>query len=424
LATTQIAQTQQARVVRTPWLWLVMRVFAPFAAAYFLSYLLRNINAVIAPSLSAEFMLDAGQLGTLTASYFLGFALMQIPIGLCLDRFSPAVVQAVLYIVAAGGTALFGLAHSPASLLAGRFLVGVGVAGGLVAGLKSIAHWFPKDRVPAINGAFIAIGTLGAVAATAPSEWALATGDWRTMFLALAIVLSAMAFVFTVWVPRVEFPQPLPAAKTRGYREVLRDPRLWRLAPISGASIGSAWALQGLWAGPWLADVAGLDRPHVVTRLLVMALTLSLGALALGEILRFLRRRNIDPGVVLSALVMLFMASELSLAMHEPDFCIVPWCLIALMGAGTVVTYSITAMMFDTSVLGRVNGIINLFHIGGAFLMQSGVGLLLAQWPQVAPGHYPAQAYRAALLALLAIQLAAFLWYVRARSGFYRAARQ
>jgi sugar phosphate permease len=59
-------------------------VFAPFAAAYFLSYLLRNISAVIAPSLSAEFMLDAGQLGYLTASYFLGFALMQIPIGLCL----------------------------------------------------------------------------------------------------------------------------------------------------------------------------------------------------------------------------------------------------------------------------------------------------------------------------------------------------
>src|ERR1700704_2857974 len=128
-------------------------------------------------------MLDAGQLGTLTAAYFLGFALMQIPIGLCLDRFSPGVVQAVLCVVAAGGAALFGFAHTSAALVAGRLLVGIGVAAGLVAGLKSIAHWFPKDRVPVINGAFIATRSLGAVAATAPSEWILSTGDWRGLFL-------------------------------------------------------------------------------------------------------------------------------------------------------------------------------------------------------------------------------------------------
>ena len=83
------------------------------------------------------------------------------------------------------------------------------------------------------------------------------------------------------------------------------------------------------------------------------------------------------------------------------------------MGAGTVVTYSITATLFESSVLGRVNGVINLFHIGGAFIMQSGIGLLVAQWHPVAPGHYPAEAYTVALLALFAIQLLALAWYLR-----------
>src|SRR3954453_11785429 len=96
-------------IARTNWLWLGAKIFAPFGVGYFLSCLLRNINAVIAPSLSAEFLLDAGQLGALTASYFLGFALMQIPIGYCLDRFNPGSVQAALFVVAAGGAALFGL---------------------------------------------------------------------------------------------------------------------------------------------------------------------------------------------------------------------------------------------------------------------------------------------------------------------------
>ena len=413
LAGIQIDGAAEPRVASTNWVWLAAKVFAPFVLGYFLSYLLRNINAVIAPRLSAEFMLDAGQLGSLTAAYFLGFALMQIPIGLCLDRFSPGLVQAVLCVVAAGGAALFGFAHSPAVLVAGRLLVGVGVAASLVAGLKSIAHWFPKDRVPVVNGAFIAIGSLGAVAATAPSEWLLSNGDWRRLFLILAVVLVAVALIFWLWVPRTNTPVPRSDARLPGYDAVLRDPRLWRLAPLSGASIGSAWALQGLWAGPWLADVAGLDRPQVVGRLLVMALSLSLGAVGLGGAVRSLKRRNIDPSTVLAALVMLFMASELSLAMLEPAFSALPWCLIALMGAGTVVTYSITAALFENAVLGRVNGVINLFHIGGAFVMQLGIGLLLAQWPQVAPGQYPVAAYTRALLLLFAVQLLALVWYLR-----------
>ncbi len=413
MALTDVARAPSLPIARTNWLWLGAKIFAPFGLGYFLSYLLRNINAVIAPSLSAEFLLDAGQLGALTASYFLGFALMQIPIGYCLDRFNPGSVQAALFVVAAGGAALFGLAHSPGELLVARLLVGIGVAAGLVAGLKSIALWFPNDRIPVVNGAFIAVGSLGAVAATVPSEWVLGIADWRSLFVMLAGILISAALLFWLWVPRVQIPRPLTDTRSARYGEVLRDPRLWRLAPVSGASIGSAWALQGLWASPWLVDVAGLDHRQVVAQLLVMALCLSLGAVALGGAVRSLKRRGVDPSAVLAALVTLFMTSELLLAMLKPAFTLGPWCIIALMGAGTVVTYSITATLFESSVLGRVNGVINLFHIGGAFIMQSGIGLLVAQWHPVAPGHYPAEAYTVALLALFAIQLLALAWYLR-----------
>src|SRR6516162_3037230 len=139
---------------------LLWRVFLPFVLAYFLSYLLRNVNAVVAPQLAHDFRLDAGQLGSLTAVYFLGFAAMQIPLGACLDRFGPVSVQVPLFLLAAVGATTFSYAHSPWQLVAGRLLVGVGVAAGLVAGLKTIVLWFPKNRVPVMNGAFVAFGTL------------------------------------------------------------------------------------------------------------------------------------------------------------------------------------------------------------------------------------------------------------------------
>ena len=395
------------------WLSLTLRIFLPFASAYFLSYLLRNVNAVLAPALAHDFDLDAGQLGSLTAAYFLGFAAMQIPIGVCLDRFSPSAVQASLFLLAATGAMLFSVANTPVGLLAARLLIGVGVAAGLVAGLKAIVLWFPRDSIPLANGAFIAVGTLGAVAATAPTEWLLTEMGWRGLFQIIAICCALVAASVLALFPRAEATTPplQSDAGVRGYALVLRDGRFWRLAPLSGVSIGSAWALQGLWAGSWFSDVAGFDRQTVVSYLFAMSLALSGGALCLGAIIQALKRVGIAPTLVLPGLVTLLILAELLLALRQFTPAMIPWCVIALMGAGTVVTYSITAGLFDQSTVGRVNGAINLFHIGGAFLVQASIGFIIARWPQADGGHYPPTAYTAALLILALAQALALSWY-------------
>jgi MFS family permease len=400
--------------------YLFCRVFLPFALAYFLSYLLRNINAVVAPQLVQDFQLDAGQLGSLTALYFLGFAAVQIPLGACLDRFGPVCVQVPLCLLAALGAATFSFAASAWHLMAGRLLIGVGMAAGLVAGLKTIAIWFPKDRVAMMNGSFIAVGTLGAVAATAPAEWALAAVDWRELFQMFACALSLIALSLLLLVPGLPESALSRAAHeaTLSYGALFKDAQFWRLALLSGLSIGSAWALQGLWAAAWMSDVVGFDRATLVTHLFVMSLALSAGALSLGAAISFLRRWGVGPSKILPGMVLLLMAAEFMLTARHLLPSIIPWCLIAFMSAGTVATYSITAAVFDKSTLGRVNGAINLFHIGGAFIVQFAIGLILSRWEPTAPGHYPAHAYTVMLVALISAQAAALIWYLRpAKSG-------
>jgi MFS family permease len=391
---------------------LLWRVFLPFVSAYFLSYLLRNINAVVAPQLAHDFRLDAGQLGSLTAVYFLGFAAVQIPLGACLDRFGPVRVQVPLCLLAALGAITFSYAHSPWQLVAGRLLVGVGVAAGLVAGLKTIALWFPKDRVPMLNGTFVAFGTLGAVAATAPTEWLLTIVDWRGLFQIFACALVLIALSLSLLVPAS--PCKAMSAENHGvcltYGALFKDRRFWHLAPLSGLSIGSAWALQGLWAAAWMSDVAGFDRATLVTQLFIMSLMLSTSAIGLGAAISHLKHWGVGPSKILPAMVMVLMAAELMLAARRPFPSIIPWCLVAIMSAGTVATYSITADVFEKPILGRVNGAINLFHIGGAFLLQTGIGFIITRWP-VDAGHYPASAYNAALLLLALAQAIALSWY-------------
>lgn len=98
---------------------LILSVFLPFAAGYYLAYLFRTINGAISPALAPDFGLDAAELGLLASVYFLVFGLVQIPIGAFLDRFGPRQVQGVLLVIAAGGATLFGNASSFPNSLSG-----------------------------------------------------------------------------------------------------------------------------------------------------------------------------------------------------------------------------------------------------------------------------------------------------------------
>src|SRR5512145_2055099 len=149
---------------------LVVCVLLPFAAGYYLSYLFRSINALIAGDLVAELGLTAADLGLLTSVYFLLFAAVQLPCGVLLDRYGPRLIDSALLLVAAAGSLLFALADGVATLLVGRALIGLGVAVGLMAGLKAIVLWFPPDRVALANGWFIMLGAPGALSATGPAE--------------------------------------------------------------------------------------------------------------------------------------------------------------------------------------------------------------------------------------------------------------
>ena len=196
------------------------RVLLPFACGYFMSYLFRSVNAVIAPNLQRDLGIGAGDLGTLTAAYFIAFAAFQLPLGILLDRFGPRRVQAVLLLSAALGAVVFAVGSGLSHLIIGRALIGLGVAGGLMAAMKAIALWLPKERWALANGVFMTAGGLGALAATLPVELALEHAHWTMLFWGLAglTVLASLTIFFVV----PERPRAA-AAPTAGLGTQLRE---------------------------------------------------------------------------------------------------------------------------------------------------------------------------------------------------------
>src|SRR3977135_4373893 len=251
---------------------LILRVFLPFVVGYYIAYLFRTINAVMAVPLATELGLGADDLGLLTSVYFLTLAAAQIPIGILLDRYGPRRVQSVLLVIAAVGSTLFAVSDHFWMLLIGRALIGLGVASAMTAGLKALVLWFPGDRVPLLNGLMVMFGALGAVTATLPADLLLDWIGWRELFGLFAGLTVASAVMIYLIVPEAT---PVPSgAVSAGLRKVYADPRFWRVAPLSASCIGTAWALQGLWAAQWLKDVEGLDRAGVVFHLFTMAVPL------------------------------------------------------------------------------------------------------------------------------------------------------
>ena len=103
-------------------------IFFAFAFGFFLSNLLRSITATLTPVLTNDFDLSAGNLGLLAGGYFIGFSIMQIPLGFLLDKHGPKKIISSFLLIAVVGAISFALAKNFSGLLISRIFIGVGVS--------------------------------------------------------------------------------------------------------------------------------------------------------------------------------------------------------------------------------------------------------------------------------------------------------
>ena len=390
-------------------------IFIPFAASYYLSYFFRTINALVSSRLTADFDLSARGLGFLTSVFFLS-AFFQVPIGILVDRHGPRRVQSCLLLVAAIGAAVFSSANAVWVLVLGRTLVGLGAGAAVFVGFKAIATWYPRERLALMNGCYVMVGALGAVTATAPAEMILTWIGWRGLFEAFAFVTVICAAITFFIVPDGATSDPAPT--TSNLKAVLCDIRLWRLAPLSTMCISTAWALQGLWAAPWMEDVENLSRTAIVRHLFVMAVALSMGSLALGACAHFLRKCGVRTQDFVLLAAGLFVVAELALILDSPISSYVLWAIIASLGGASVLTYAILPEFFPANMIGQANAVLSSCHIAGAFFLQYVTGFVVNLWTSHG-GHYPPLAYQAAFALIVILQIAAIIWFaypaIRAR---------
>lgn len=279
---------------------LAWAVFGLTAAAFWLSFFHRVAPAAIAADLQRDFAIGGAMLGTLAATYYVIYTVMQVPTGVLNDTVGPRRVLAAGCLVAGVGSLLFGSAESVAAALTGRTLVGLGVSVAFVSMLKLYADWFHEHRFATVTGLGTMIGLTGALASATPLAWAVTWVSWRSVFVAAGI--ASVALALAIWLvvrdrpPAVTAPahpggEPPPHWR-EGLMQVVRNRATWPCFWFGFGMSGSYLTFVGLWGVPYLVHAHGLSAVEATQHTSLMLVCLAAAQGSIGAVSDRIGRRR------------------------------------------------------------------------------------------------------------------------------------
>ncbi len=377
----------------------------------------RVTNAVIAPDLTRDLGLNAETLGLLGGAFFYSFAVMQIPMGLLLDRVGPRPVMTIFSLVGACGALLFALSTSFALAMTGRILLGAGMASVLMGSLKVFVLRYPPRRFSTLSGLIVSVGTLGNILATSPLALLNRAVGWRATFIGAAIVTTLLsALIFWVLAPDAAGRAPHVTDKTthpgRGRASlILGSLSFWQIGAMAFVRYGTFVALQGLWLGPYLMGLKGF-RPVEAGNLILM---ISIGVIIGSPLAGLLADRVISSAkhTILAGLTLYILCLGLLTGVLPVEGAFSYSVLFVVMGFASsfgTLAYTHVKELYPLSMSATAISAVNFFVMsGGAFFMQ-----ILGKIIEVITERgvaYPAEPYDASFLLCFVLMGASLVFY-------------
>jgi predicted MFS family arabinose efflux permease len=393
---------------------IAVAMFASFALAYFFSALVRGVTATLAPEFSAELGLGAADLGLLAGAYFAGFALMQLPMGSGLDRIGPRRVLLALLGLAVLGCAAFAVARGFAALTLARALVGVGVSACLMAPMTAFRRRFDIRTQLRANAWMLMSGSLGMVAATLPVQWLLPLIGWRGLFWVVAASFAVAMLAIAVLVPRDPPSVTRAAGADGGYLAVLRSPVFATYAPLAFFVYGGMIAVQALWAGPWLVQVAGQSPEAAAQGLFLLNVAMLATFFAWGFASPRLHGRGWDSPRLIAVGVPVSLAIGAWSVARGAEAGAGHWALYCTTSTVASLSMQRVGESYPAALAGRALSAYNLVIFAGVFAAQWGIGAAVDAFS--AAGWSTLSAYRGAFALWGCCCAASALWFAIRRA--------
>ena len=353
-------------------------IFLVFAFAFFISNLLRSITATLSPVLTSEFNLTAGNLGLLAGGYFLGFSCMQIPLGFLLDRHGPKKIVSSFLIIAIIGTTSFALAQNFAGLLISRVFIGIGVSACMMGPLTGYRIWFADKYQQRANSWMLMVANIGFVFSALPVQVLLPIIGWRWIFIGTTFLITISIFLILLFIPSWNHKIEKNENKLEGkLSEIWSNNFFKSLIPLGFFNYGGVYAIQTLWAGPWMIRVAGYSPLESATGLFWINFIALIGFFVWGYFLPKISKYNLNSfklmkfGIPISYLVLL---SIVILGSKVGVFLLTVYILTSIVLS---LSQPAVALSFPKHLAGKSLTSFNLIIFLGTFVTQWGIGLII-----------------------------------------------
>ncbi|MDB3924313.1 MFS transporter [Candidatus Pelagibacter sp.] len=387
-------------------------IFIVFALGYFISTLLRAITATISPELVSEFNLTSGELGLLGGGYFLGFASVQIPLGYLLDSKGPRKIVSYFLSLSIVGLILFATAQNLTMLLISRVLIGVGVGACLMGPLTAYRIWFQDETQQRANSWMLMVGAIGMLSSSLPVQFFLPIIGWRAIFLSLALLTLACIILIVIFIPKWQ-PKSIDNNHLNESKlsTVWKNPLFKSLVPMGFFSYGGLFAIQTLWAGPWMIRVSGYTPEESAQGLFIIYLCMLISFLVWGYFVpKFSKNVN-------DAIRLLKIGAPLSLCVLMliiylgPKAGSIHWALFIVSSIFLSLTQPAVGMAFSLSNAGKALTSFNLLIFIGAFFIQWIIGLIIDAG--IAFNLSEIDSFKVAMTFVLITSLLSYLFFLR-----------
>jgi len=353
-------------------------IFLVFAFAFFISNLLRSITATLSPVLTSEFNLTAGNLGLLAGGYFLGFTSMQIPLGFLLDKHGPKKIVSSLLIIAIVGTTSFALAQNFASLLISRVFIGIGVSACMMGPLTGYRIWFEEKYQQRANSWMLMVANIGFVFSTLPVQVLLPIIGWRWIFFGTTFLIIVSIVLILLFIPstKKKFKKDENEIEIK-LSDIWKNKFFISVIPLGFFNYGGMYAIQTLWAGPWMIRVTGYSSLESATGLFWINFTALIGFFLWGYFLPIISKYGLNSfklmkfGLPISYLVLLSIIIKGS---NAGAFLFTIYILTSIV---LTVVQPAVGLSFPKRLAGKSLTSYNLVIFLGTFIMQWGMGLII-----------------------------------------------
>ena len=390
-------------------------IFLVFALGYYISNLLRAITATISPNLISEFDLSAGDLGLLGGGYFLGFAAVQIPLGYLLDNKGPKKIVSYFLLIAVLGMISFSLSENFITLLISRILIGIGVGACLMGPLTAYRIWYQDETQQRANSWMLMVGAIGMLSSSVPVQFFLPIIGWRMIFITLALLTIFCIILIIFFIPNWNKANIQSNSNDNGsLKEIWSDKFFKSLVPMGFFNYGGLFAIQTLWAGPWMIKVSGYTPEQSANGLFIIYFSLLISFLSWGYLVPKISKNVSD------AIKLLKFGAPLNLIILSFIIYLGPkagayhWAFFAVSSVFLSLTQPAVGMAFSLSNAGKALTSFNLLLFIGAFALQWIIGVIIDLTMNL--GFSEILGFRFAMIFFLLTSLFSYLFFLTKNS--------